>query len=78
MCRHMTRPILLQVPAGYRYRTLLVAADNVTSAMKLYGEILMKHYDKDHSYRKSDFSINNLGYIATSSDLASKPLPPMK
>lgn len=51
-----------QVPAGYKYSTLLVVSDNVTSAMKLYGEILMKYYKKDHSYRKSDFSINYLGY----------------
>ena len=51
-----------QVPAGYKYNTLLVASDNVTSAMKLYGEILMKYYKKDHGYRKSDFSINYLGW----------------
>ena len=52
----------MQVPAGYDYGTLLIAGQNVTGTMHRFGEIMKVLYQKDCSYRRSDFTINYLGY----------------
>jgi hypothetical protein len=41
----------------------MVSAGNVTSAMKLYGEILRDMYKKSADYRKTDYSLTYLGYV---------------
>jgi len=51
------------VPKLYVYKTVLVAGQNVTGTMLKWGHLLRKLYGKeDDTYRKSDFSINYLGY----------------
>ena len=39
----------------------MVGSSNVSSAMRLFGEILREAYKKDGSFRRSDYSINYLG-----------------
>lgn len=53
--------INLQIPAGYVYSTVLVAGNNVTGAMKKFGELLQRMYSKDLEIRRTDFCINYLG-----------------
>lgn len=51
-----------EVPPGYEYETILVAGHNVTGTMSVWGDLLMKKYAKDTSYRDTDYSLNYLGY----------------
>ena len=51
-----------QVPPGYVYKTVLVGGQNVTGTMATWGHLLRKFYNKPESFRRSDFSINYLGY----------------
>jgi hypothetical protein len=53
---------ITELPQGYTFSTILVAGDNVTDAMMLFGNSLKTLYGKDDSYRKTDFTINYLGY----------------
>jgi len=41
----------------------MVGGDTVTNTIQQWGNMMRKYYGKDDSYRKSDFSINYLGYI---------------
>ena len=59
----MCRTHCLQIPAGYTYSTILVAGNNVTGAMRKFGELLRKMYSKDLEIRRTDFSLNYLGYL---------------
>ena len=52
---------LIQIPAGYKYSTILVASNNVTSAMNKFGEVLRRVYSKTLDYKRTDFSLNYLG-----------------
>ena len=58
--------LILQLPAGYVYSTVLVAGNNVTDSMEQFGYFLRTFYRKDESYRKSDFTINYLGSVSCS------------
>ena len=42
----------------------MVAGDTVTGTLHQWGEMLRTYYGKDDSYRKSDLSINYLGYVS--------------
>jgi hypothetical protein len=53
---------IADVPPLYMYKTLLVAGENVTGTMRKWGELLRKEYGKDDEFRKTDFSLNYLGY----------------
>ena len=53
---------MLQIPAGYTYSTILVAGNNITGTMIKFGEALRRLYSKTTNYRKTDFSLNYLGY----------------
>ena len=50
------------VPNLYVYKTVLVAGQNITGTMLKWGHLLRMLYGKEDTYRKSDFSINYLGY----------------
>ena len=50
-----------QIPARYQYSTILVASNNVTGAMRKFGEVLRTFYSKKADYRRADYSINYLG-----------------
>ena len=50
------------VPNLYFYKTILVAGQNITGTMLKWGRLLRMLYEKEDTYRKSDFSINYLGY----------------
>ena len=56
-----TSAYYVQIPAGYRYSTILVASNNATGAMRKFGEVLRTLYSKTPEYRKVDYSINYLG-----------------
>ena len=49
-------------PNLYVYKTVLVAGQNITGTMLKWGHLLRMLYGKEDTYRKSDFSINYLGY----------------
>ena len=67
---HASHPFLSpQLPQGYTFSTILVAGDNVTDAMMLFGNSLRTQYGKDDSYRKTDFTINYLGLVSTRNKL---------
>ena len=51
-----------EVPPSYTYKTLMVVGENVTGTMRKWGELLRKEYNKDGRFRKTDFSLNYLGY----------------
>ena len=51
----------IQIPAGYKYSTILVASSNVTGAMRKFGEVMRRLYSKTSDYRRADYSINYLG-----------------
>ena len=51
-----------EIPKGYVYETVLVAGENVTETMMMWGRHLQRFYNKDDSYRYSDFTVNYLGY----------------
>jgi hypothetical protein len=53
---------ITELPAAYIFSTVLVAGNNVTHSMELFGYFLRTIYQKDDSYRRSDFTINYLGY----------------
>ena len=55
----------------------MVTSDNVTSAMRMYGEIMRKMYQKSSDYRKTDYSINYLGYVKCSPFLPVLPYFPL-
>ena len=52
-----------QVPPDYDFWTVLVAGQNVTGTMQRFGHVLRTMHGKDDSYRRSDFTINYLGYV---------------
>ena len=53
----------LKVPKNYSVEFIMVGGDTVTNTIQQWGNMMRKYYGKDDSYRKSDFSINYLGYI---------------
>ena len=56
--------ITSQLPGAYIFSTVVVAGNNVTDSMMLFGDFLRTLFKKDESYRKSDFTINYLGSVA--------------
>ncbi|KAL3880433.1 hypothetical protein ACJMK2_032671 [Sinanodonta woodiana] len=51
------------VPKDYVYETILFySPDGVNRAFSEFGRLMKFYYDKDESYRKSDLTINYLGY----------------
>lgn len=50
------------IPPLYTYKSVMVAGDNVTGTMQKWGELLQKQNGKDGSYRRTDHSLNYLGY----------------
>ena len=63
MYAYITVTKCMQVPAGYKYATILVASNNVTGAMTKFGKLLRKIYSKTLDYRTMDFSLNYLGLV---------------
>lgn len=51
----------MQVPAGYNFSTIMVAGQNITGTMRRFGELLRKVHQKNDSYQRDDFTINNIG-----------------
>ena len=52
----------MQIPTSYKYSTILVASNNVTNAMYKFGEVLRRVYSKSLDYKRTDFSLNYLGW----------------
>ena len=50
------------VPPKYAFKSVLVAGENITGTMAKWGSLMRRMYSKDSSYRKTDYSINYLGY----------------
>ena len=51
-----------EIPEEYAYETVLVAGQNVTDTMMKWGKFMQRFYNRDDSYRYSDYTINYLGY----------------
>ena len=50
------------IPPLYEYKSFMVVGDNITGTMQKWGELLQKQSGKDGSYRKTDHTLNYLGY----------------
>ena len=50
------------VPQNYVFKSVLVAGENITGTMAKWGSLMRKMYSKESDVRKTDFSINYLGY----------------